>query len=137
MLRTLCRSKIHRATVTEANINYAGSITIDAELMKAAGLVPYEQVHVVDVDNGARLITYCIEGPGGSGVVCMNGAAARLVGAGDKIIIIAYAQVAQEELEGFSPRIVLVDERNRIRQVVNEHCHLSEEHSLDLPFRAS
>ena len=137
MLRTLCRSKIHRATVTEANINYAGSITLDAELMKAAGLVPYEQVHVVDVDNGARLVTYCIEGASGSGVVCMNGAAARLVGAGDKIIIIAYAQVSAEELESFSPRIVLVDDRNRIQQVVNEHCHLSEEHTLDLPFRAS
>ena len=137
MLRTLCRSKIHRATVTEANINYAGSITLDAELMKAAALVPYEQVHVVDVDNGARLVTYCIEGASGSGVVCMNGAAARLVGAGDKIIIIAYAQVGAEELEAFSPRIVLVDDQNHIRQVVNEHCHLSEEHTLDLPFRAS
>ena len=137
MLRMICRSKIHRATVTEANINYAGSITLDAELMKAAGLVPYEQVHVVDVDNGARLVTYCMEGAASSGVVCMNGAAARLVGAGDKIIIIAYAQVSAEELETFSPRIVLVDDRNRIRQVVNEHCHLSEEHTLDLPFRAS
>ena len=137
MLRTLCRSKIHRATITEANINYAGSITIDAELMKAAGLIPYEQVHVVDVDNGARLITYCIEGAASSGTVCMNGAAARLVGAGDKIIIIAYAQVDEEELERFSPKIVLVDEHNRIRQVVNEHCHLSEEHALDLPFRTS
>ena len=137
MLRTICRSKIHRATVTEANINYAGSITLDAELMKAAGLVPYEQVHVVDVDNGARLVTYCIEGASSSGVVCMNGAAARLVGAGDKVIIIAYAQVSAEELETFSPRIVLVDDRNRIRQVVNDHCHLSEEHTLDLPFRVS
>lgn len=137
MLRTLCRSKIHRATVTEANINYAGSITLDSELMKAASLVPYEQVHVVDVDNGARLVTYCIEGAAGSGIVCMNGAAARLVGEGDKIIIISYAQVAEQELENFSPRIVLVDEDNRIKQVVNEHCHLSEEHSLDLPFRAS
>src|SRR3989338_3383309 len=127
MLRTLCKSKIHRATVTEANINYSGSITLDGELMKAAGLVPYEQVHVVDVDNGARLVTYCIEGAPGSGTVCINGAAARLVATGHKIIIIAYAQVAQHELEAFAPKIVLVDERNRIRQIVSEACRLSEE----------
>ena len=120
MVRTVCKSKIHRATVTEANVNYAGSITVDALLMKAADLVPYEQVHVVDVDNGARLVTYCIEGPPGSGTVCVNGAAARLISAGDKVIIIGYAQVTAEELDGFAPNVVLVDQQNRIQHVVHE-----------------
>ncbi len=120
MLRTVCKSKIHRATVTEANVNYAGSITVDALLMNAADLIPYEQVHVVDVDNGARLVTYCIEGPPGSGTVCVNGAAARLIAAGDKVIIIGYAQAAPEELEEFAPSVVLVDEQNRIQRVLQE-----------------
>lgn len=117
VLRTVCKSKIHRATVTEANVAYAGSLTLDAQLMKAADLVPYEQVHVVDVDNGARLVTYCIEGTPGSGTVCINGAAARLISAGDHIIIIAYAQVASEALDAVTPKVVLLDEQNRIRQV--------------------
>ncbi len=120
MLRTVCKSKIHGATVTEANIQYTGSLTIDAQLMKAADLVPYEQVHVVDVENGARLVTYCIEGPPGSGTMCVNGAAARLVLAGDHIIVISYAQMTPAELEGFAPKIVVVDERNHIRQLVTE-----------------
>ena len=118
MLRTICKSKIHRATVTEANVEYTGSLTLDAELMKAADLVAYEQVHVVDVDNGARLVTYCIEAPAGSGTVCVNGAAARLISAGDHIIVIAYAQVTPEELETLTPKVVMLDEQNRIRQVV-------------------
>ena len=122
MLQTVCKSKLHRATVTEANVHYTGSITLDAELMRAAGLAPYEQVHVVDVDNGARLVTYCIEGPAGSGTVCVNGAAARLIAAGDKVIVIAYAHVTPVELEGFAPKIVLLDERNRILEVVTESC---------------
>ena len=104
--------------VTEANVHYSGSITLDANLMKAADLVPYEQVHVVDVDNGARLVTYCIEGPAGSGTVCVNGAAARLVSAGDTVIVMSYAQLTPEELERFSPKIVLLDQRNRIRDIV-------------------
>ena len=137
MLRTVCRSKIHRATVTAANVDYPGSITLDGELMKAAGLAPYEQVHVVDVDNGARLVTYCIEGPAGSGTVGINGAAARLVSGGDKIIIIAYAQVTPEELEAFSPKVVLIDARNRIQQVVTESCRLTEDSEADLPYRSS
>ena len=120
MLRTVCKSKIHGATVTEANIQYTGSLTIDAQLMKAADLVPYEQVHVVDVENGARLVTYCIEGPPGSGTMCVNGAAARLVSAGDHIIVISYAQMTPADLEGFSPKIVMVDERNNIRQLLTE-----------------
>ena len=105
MLRTICKSKLHRAVVTEANVNYTGSITLDAQLMKAADIVPYEQVHVVDVDNGARIVTYCIEGPAGSGTVCINGAAARLISAGDKVIVIAYVQVTPEELERMAPKI--------------------------------
>ena len=127
MLRTLCKSKLHRATVTEANVQYAGSITLDADLMKAADLLPYEQVHVVDVDNGARLVTYCMEGAAGSGIVCMNGAAARLVKAGDRVIVISYAQLAPEELAGFIPRIVLLDQRNRVREVLTDSRRLSED----------
>ena len=127
MLRTVCRSKLHRATVTEANVHYTGSITLDADLMKAADLVPYEQVHVVDVDNGQRLMTYCIEGPAGSGTVCVNGAAARLIAAGDKVIIIAYAQVTAAELEACAPKLVLLDAQNRIREVVTEGCQRSED----------
>ena len=130
MLRTVCKSKLHRATVTEANVEYAGSLTLDAELMKAADILPYEQVHVVDVDNGARLITYCIEGPAGSGTVCINGAAARLVSVGDKVIIISYAQLSGDELERLEPKIVLLNERNRIRQVTAATYQLSEEPEL-------
>jgi len=118
MVRTICKSKLHGATVTEANVQYTGSLTLDADLMKAADLVPYEQVHVVDVDNGARLVTYCIAGPRGSGTICVNGAAARLIAAGDKIIVISYAHVTPEELDALTPKIVMVDERNRIREVV-------------------
>jgi len=134
MVRTLCKSKIHRATVTEANVHYAGSITLDGELMKAAGLVPYEQVHVVDVDNGARIVTYCIEGTPGSGTVCINGAAARLVSAGDTVIVISYAQLGPEELQGFASKVVLLDARNRIRQVVTESCELSEVREVGTAF---
>ena len=134
MLRTICKSKLHGAIVTEANINYTGSLTLDAQLMKAASLVPYEQVHVVDVDNGARLVTYCIEGPPGSGTVCINGAAARLVSVGDKILIISYAQVTPEELADLSPKIVMLDGQNRIRQVVAEACQLSYDDGLETSF---
>ena len=118
MLRTVCKSKLHRATVTAANVEYPGSLTLDAELMKAADLAPYEQVHVVDVDNGARLVTYCIEGPAGSGTVGVNGAAARLISAGDQVIVISYAQLTPAELEAFAPKIVLLDQRNRVRDIV-------------------
>ena len=134
MLRTICKSKIHRATVTEANVHYTGSLTLDAELMRAADLVPYEQVQVVDVDNGARIVTYCIEGPPGSGTVCVNGAAARLIAAGDKVIVIAYAQVTPEELEALAPKVVLLDEQNRIRQVMSEGCQLSEDSEFGTSF---
>jgi aspartate 1-decarboxylase len=113
MFRTLLKSKIHRATVTQADVDYIGSITIDAELMRAAHLVPYEKVHVVDVNNGARLETYAIEGEPGSGTIGMNGAAARLIPAGDKVIIMSYAMLDDRELAEHKPTVVLVDERNR------------------------
>ena len=120
MLRTICKSKIHSATVTEANLRYTGSLTLDAELMRAADLMPYEQVQVVNLNNGARFETYCIEGASGSGTVCLNGAAARLAVVGDKIIVISYAQLTDEERREHSPKLVFVGEQNRIRQVVTE-----------------
>ena len=134
MLRTVCKSKLHGATVTEANVQYTGSLTLDAQLMGAADLVPYEQVHVVDVDNGARIVTYCIEGAPGSGTVCINGAAARLVSAGDRVIIISYAQVTPEELEELAPKVVMLDAENRVRQILTEGCRRSEASSLATDF---
>ncbi|MGW4469835.1 aspartate 1-decarboxylase [Nonomuraea sp. NPDC004354] len=114
MLRTMLTSKIHRATVTQADLHYVGSLTIDEELMEAAGLLPGEQVHVVDIDNGARLVTYVITGPRGSGIIGINGAAARLVSPGDLVIIIAYGQLDDAEARAFTPRVVHVDRDNRI-----------------------
>lgn len=114
MFRTMMKSKVHRATVTEANVDYMGSITLDADLMKAADILPNEKVQVVDVTNGARLETYAIEGPPGSGVVCVNGAAARLVTAGDTVIVISYAMMTDEEARNYQPSVVFVDEQNRI-----------------------
>jgi aspartate 1-decarboxylase len=117
MMRILCKSKIHRATVTEANLNYEGSLTLDPLLMEAAGLVPFEQVHVLNLNNGARFETYLIEGERGSGTVCVNGAAARLVQVGDPVIVLAYALVPEDELADFTARIVFVDEHNRVVRV--------------------
>ncbi|NLJ56508.1 MAG: aspartate 1-decarboxylase [Firmicutes bacterium] len=114
MWRTMCKSKIHRATVTDANLNYEGSITIDAELMEKADILAYEKVQVVNNHNGARLETYVIRGERGSGIICLNGAAARLVQPGDVIIIISYAQYSPEELQDFKPKLVFVDEKNTI-----------------------
>ena len=116
-MRTMLKSKIHRATVTGADINYEGSITLDPELMEAADLLPYEQVHVVDVNNGARLVTYVIEGVRGSGDVVLNGAAARLVNTGDIVIVISYQDVPDESLRDYHPRLVYVDSENRITSV--------------------
>ena len=114
MLLTLCKSKLHRATVTEANLHYVGSITIDAGLMGAAGILPFERVQVVDVANGARFETYVVEGTAGSGVICLNGAAARLVHVGDPVIIIAYALMTPEEAQTHRPTIVLLRPDNTI-----------------------
>ena len=135
MIRTVCKSKLHGATVTEANVQYTGSLTLDAQLMKVADLRPYEQVHVVDIDNGARIVTYCIEGPAGSGLVCINGAAARLIASGDRVIVISYGQFTEEELERFSPRVVFLDQRNAVRHIVTESCRLSEERVLEASLR--
>lgn len=112
MRRRMMKSKIHRATVTDANLHYEGSITIDRLLMEAADILPYEQVHVLDVDNGARFETYVIEGEPDSGVICINGAAARLVSVGDRVIIISYSVVSEEEAWEVQPHLVYVDERN-------------------------
>jgi aspartate 1-decarboxylase len=120
MFRIMMKSKIHRATVTEANVDYVGSVTIDTDLMKAANLLPHEKVQIADITNGARLETYCIEGPAGSGVVCLNGAAARLVREGDTIIIISYAQMTDEEARSYKPTVVFVDAMNRVAQIGTE-----------------
>ena len=113
MRRRMMKSKVHRATVTDANLHYVGSITVDRDLMDAADLREYEQVAVVDVDNGARLETYAIAGRRGSGDLCLNGAAARLVSPGDKVIVISYADYDRSELEGYEPIVVHVDTANR------------------------
>jgi aspartate 1-decarboxylase len=113
MRRRMMKSKIHRATVTDANLNYIGSITIDPWLMAEADILEHEQVCVVDIDNGNRFETYAITGVPGSGDCCLNGAAARLVHPGDKVIIITYADYEDAELAGFEPRVVHVDDRNR------------------------
>ena len=116
MLLTLCKSKLHRATVTQAELHYEGSLTVDAALMEAAGIVPFERVQVVDVTNGARLETYVIEGQRASGIVCVNGAAARLVHVGDRVIVITYAQLTPEETRDHQPVIVLLNPDNSIRE---------------------
>ena len=113
MRRRMMKSKIHRATVTDANLHYVGSITVDRDLMDQADLLEYEQVAVVDIDNGNRLETYVIEGERGSGSICLNGAAARLVSPGDRVIIISYADYAREDLEGSQPTVVHVDRSNQ------------------------
>ena len=113
MNRKMMKSKIHRATVTDAKLDYVGSITLDEELMRLADILPYEQVHVLDVNNGARFETYAIPGPAGGGDVCLNGAAARLVQPGDLVIVITYADYEASALEGHEPLVVHVDACNR------------------------
>jgi aspartate 1-decarboxylase len=114
MQRQMLKSKIHRATITDCDVDYIGSITIDADLMRQADLLPNEQVHVWDIENGARLVTYAIEGPAGSGQMQLNGAAARLVSVGDKIIVASYGSYSHEDLDTYSPIVVHVDDDNRI-----------------------
>lgn len=113
-MRTILKSKIHRATVTQADLNYEGSITIDAQLMREADILPFEQVQVLDVNNGNRLTTYAIEGESGSGQICINGAAARLVSPGDIVIVLTYSAMTDAEAREHEPQLVYVDERNRI-----------------------
>ena len=119
-MRTMLKSKIHRATVTAANIGYEGSITVDTALMEAADILPYEQVQVLDLNNGNRLTTYVIEGARGSGQVVINGAAARLVSEGDLVIVLTYTDVPEEEARSHTPTLVYVDQDNQIVRVAAE-----------------
>lgn len=114
MYRIVYKSKIHRATVTECNLNYSGSITIDKALLDAADILPNERVQVLNINNGARFETYVMEGRPNSGVICMNGPAARWAQPGDKILIVSYALLDEKELSNFRPRLVYVDEKNRL-----------------------
>lgn len=117
------KSKIHRATVIQAELDYIGSITIDEELMKQAEIMEYEKVQIVDVNNGSRFETYAIAGEAGSGMICLNGAAARMVSAGDKIIIMCYATMTPEELQANPPRVVFVDDENKVSRITRYEKH--------------
>jgi len=118
--RTLLKSKIHRATVTDADLHYVGSITIDEDLLKASDILPYEKVQVVDIDNGNRLETYAIPGPAGQGDICLNGAAARLVSPGDKVIIMSYVDVTEPVPQPWEPIVIHVDRNNRMVSLHHE-----------------
>ena len=121
MLLSMMKSKIHRATVTEANLQYEGSITIDQNLLRAADLLPGEQVQIVNLHNGSRIETYCVEGKAGSGIVCMNGAAARWAQVGDQVIIISYAMLEESQARLHQPKVVFVDRSNKIREAAAVH----------------
>ena len=119
----MLKSKIHRATVVQAELDYVGSITVDADLLEAAGIYEYEKVQVVDVNNGNRLETYTIAGERGSGMICLNGAAARCVSVGDKVIIMSYAAMTAEEAKEFSPKVVFVNDDNKVDKITNYVKH--------------
>lgn len=123
MTITMLKAKIHRATVTQAELDYVGSITVDLDLLEQSGILEYEKVQIVDVNNGARFETYTIAGERGSGVMCLNGAAARMVQTGDKIILMAYAQVTPEEAKELRPAVLFVDEENRVTKITNYEKH--------------
>ena len=125
----MLKGRIHRAVVVQAELNYVGSITVDPDLMEAAGIVEYEKVQIVDVENGSRFETYTIAGEPGSGMICLNGAAARMVQKGDNIILMAYCDMTPEEAKEHQPKVVFVDEKNRIRKVsrYEKHGQLSDE----------
>ena len=123
MTLEILKSKIHRATVTQAELNYVGSITVDEALMKASGIVEYEKVQIADEDNGARFETYVMAGEEGSGIICLNGAAARMVSTGDKVIIMSYARMTPEEVKDNPPKVVFVDEENKITSVTRYEKH--------------
>ncbi len=123
MFLNMFKGKIHRATVTQAELDYVGSITIDKLLLDAAGILPGEKVQIVNVNNGARLETYAIEGPEGSGIVCLNGAAARSVQVGDRVIIISYCWISEQETASFEARVVFVDDNNRIMDQSSSEIH--------------
>lgn len=120
---SVLKSKIHRAVITQAELNYIGSVTIDEDLMEAAGIVEYEHVHIVNINNGARIETYVIAGERGSGVICLNGAAARNGAKGDSVIIMAYADMTPEELKDNPPKVVFVDEDNKISRITRYESH--------------
>lgn len=120
----MLKGKIHRATVVQAELNYVGSITVDQDLLDASGILEYEKVQIVDIDNGSRFETYTIAGERGSGMICLNGAAARCVSTGDKIIIMSYAQMTPEEIQNeYHPTVVFVDEKNKISRVTTYEKH--------------
>ena len=123
MLINMLKSKIHRATVVQAELDYVGSITVDSELLEQSGILEYEKVQVVDINNGNRFETYTIAGESGSGIICLNGAAARCVDVGDKIIIMAYADMTPEEAKSHSPRVIFVDENNKPTRITNYEKH--------------
>lgn len=123
MMLTMLKSKIHRATVTQAELDYVGSITVDADLLEASGILEYEKVAVVDITNGARLETYTIAGERGSGIICLNGAAAKLINKDDIVIIMAYADMTEDEAKIFKPTVVFVDEDNKIKSINNYEKH--------------
>lgn len=123
MRLTMLKSKIHRAVVTQAELDYVGSITVDTELLEAAGILEYEKVQIVDINNGARFETYTIAGERGSGVICLNGAAARCVQKGDKVIIMAYCELEPQEAAQHRPTVVFVDEKNKISEICEYECH--------------
>ncbi len=123
MLVEMLKGKIHRATVVQAELDYVGSITVDQDLLDAAGIYEYEKVQIVDVNNGSRFETYTIAGERGSGMICLNGAAARCVSVGDKIILMAYAQMTPEEVKEHHPAVVFVDGENKITQVTSYEKH--------------
>ncbi|WP_261301087.1 aspartate 1-decarboxylase [Paenibacillus andongensis] len=123
MFRTMMKAKIHRATVTEANLNYIGSITIDEDLIDLVGMLPNEKVQIVNNNNGARLETYIIPGPRGTGVICLNGAAARLVQTGDTVIIISYAMMTDEEAKKHQPTVAIMGENNKVAQLLKQEEH--------------
>lgn len=123
MTISMLKAKIHRATVTQAALDYVGSITVDRQLLEESGILEYEKVHIVDVNNGARFETYTIAGECGSGVICLNGAAARMVQPNDKIIIMAYANVTPEEAKELKPTVLFVDDENKVTRVTNYERH--------------
>lgn len=123
MIMTMLKGKIHRATVVQAELDYVGSITIDESLMEASGICEYEQVQIVDINNGQRFETYVIAGERNSGMICLNGAAARMVQVGDKIIIMCYAGMSSEEMNGYAPKVVFVDDENKVKRITRYEKH--------------
>ena len=123
MIMTMLKGKVHRATVVQAELDYVGSITIDEALMEASGICEYEQVQIVDINNGQRFETYVIAGERNSGMMCLNGAAARMVQVGDKIIIMCYAGMSSEEMNGYAPKVVFVDDKNKVKRITRYEKH--------------